>query len=235
MLQSTSQMAKVQELFAIERSELKFIPPHGPYFGWLWDAAVKSMKYHLRRTFGSQVAIFEELCTLLVEVEACLYYGPLCAISDDPFNPTYLSTGHFLIGEPLTHLPAATLLMSNAIDFPGGKRTNNNCNSSGNVVLLTTSRVCNSVNDGSGHPLTYNQVISSCWGRTTRHLCPGRQLLSQTYIQGRMASSEWSQLEPPREYLNVPLQKCALYRLWIVNYSVIVWGWQYVTISAEFL
>jgi len=25
----------------------------------------------------------------------------------DPFNPTYLSPGHFLIGEPLTQIPAA--------------------------------------------------------------------------------------------------------------------------------
>jgi len=30
----------------------------------------------------------------------------LFALSDDPFNPTYLSPGHFLIGEPLTQLPA---------------------------------------------------------------------------------------------------------------------------------
>ena len=32
---------------------------------------------------------------------------PLCALSDDPFITTYLSSGHFLIGEPLTQLPAA--------------------------------------------------------------------------------------------------------------------------------
>jgi len=31
----------------------------------------------------------------------------LCALSDDPFNPTYLSPGHFLIAEPLTQLHAA--------------------------------------------------------------------------------------------------------------------------------
>ena len=64
------------------------------------------MKYHLRRTLGSQVATYEELCTLLAEIEACLNSRPLCALSDDPFNPTYLSPGHFLIGEPLTQLPA---------------------------------------------------------------------------------------------------------------------------------
>ena len=65
------------------------------------------MKYHLRRTLGSQVATYEELCTLRSEIVAGLNSGTLCALPDDPFNPTYLSPGHFLIGEPLTQLPAA--------------------------------------------------------------------------------------------------------------------------------
>jgi hypothetical protein len=37
----------------------------------------------------------------------------MCALTDDPFNPTYLSPGHFLIGEPLTQL--------NAVDFTDAK------------------------------------------------------------------------------------------------------------------
>jgi len=88
---------------ATEGCEWKFIPPHGPYFGGLWEAAVKSMKYHLLRTLGSPVATYEELCTLLAEIEAWLNTRPLCDLSDD----TYLFPGHFLIGEPLTQLPAA--------------------------------------------------------------------------------------------------------------------------------
>jgi len=102
-------MATIQDFLATEGCEWNCIPPHAPHFGGLWEAAVKSMKYHLRRTLGSRVATYEELCTLLSEIEACLNSRTLCALSDDPSNLTYLSPGHFLIGEPITHLPAIDL------------------------------------------------------------------------------------------------------------------------------
>jgi hypothetical protein len=106
MLQSSSQMARVQDFLATEECDWKFIPPHGPHFGGVREAAVKSMKHHLRRTLGSHTATYEELCTLLTETEACLNSRPFSALSSDPSNPTYLSPGHFLIGEPLTQLPS---------------------------------------------------------------------------------------------------------------------------------
>ena len=64
------------------------------------------MKYHLRRKLGSHVATYEELCTLLAEIEFCLNSRSLYTLSDDLFNPTYFSPGHFLIGESPTQLPA---------------------------------------------------------------------------------------------------------------------------------
>jgi len=73
------------------------------------EGSSQPMKHHLRRTLGAQIATYEELCTLLTEIEACLNSTTLCALSDEPFNPTYLSPGHFLIGEPITQLPAADL------------------------------------------------------------------------------------------------------------------------------
>ena len=48
MLQSTSQMATIQDFLTAEGCEWRFIPPHSPHFGGLWEAAVKSMKYHLQ-------------------------------------------------------------------------------------------------------------------------------------------------------------------------------------------
>jgi hypothetical protein len=62
------------------------------------------MKYHLLQTLGAQIATYKELCTLLAEIEACLNFRPLCALSNDPHISTYLSPGHFLIGEPLAQL-----------------------------------------------------------------------------------------------------------------------------------
>ena len=118
-----------------------------------WEAAVTSMMYHLRRTLVLTLLPNEETSTLLAEIQACLNSRPLCTISNEPFNPTNLSPGHFLIGEILTQLPAADHTL-NATDFPGGRSTNN-FSSSGNDGHPTTSRAFNSVNDGKGHLLTY--------------------------------------------------------------------------------
>ena len=79
-LQSPSQMAKVQDFLATEGCDWNFIRPHAPHFGGLWEAAVKSMKYHLRRTLGPRIPTYEELCTLLTEIEACLNSRPLCPL-----------------------------------------------------------------------------------------------------------------------------------------------------------
>jgi hypothetical protein len=105
-LQSPSELTKVQDFLANEGCGWRFIPHHGPHHEGLWEAAVKSMKYHLRRTLGAHIATYQELSTLLAEIEACLNSRPLCTLSDDPFNQTYLSPGHFLIGQPLTQLPS---------------------------------------------------------------------------------------------------------------------------------
>lgn len=81
-----------------------------PNAGGLWEAAVKSMKKHLKRTIGEQKLTFEELTTLLTRIEACLNSRPLLALTEDPEDiGTVLTPGHFLIGEPLLTLPQQDL------------------------------------------------------------------------------------------------------------------------------
>lgn len=77
-----------------------FNAPGWPSAGGLWEAAVKSLKYHLKRVIGEQKLTFEEYTTLLAQLEACLNARPLCPITEDPEDLEYLSPAHFLASGP---------------------------------------------------------------------------------------------------------------------------------------
>ncbi|XP_050535031.1 uncharacterized protein LOC126902051 [Daktulosphaira vitifoliae] len=87
-----------------------FIPPSAPHFGGVWEAAVKSCKYHLVRTILGTSFNFEELCTVLAQVEACLNSRPLTPLSSDPCDFKVLTPSHFLIGGPAQVIPEPDLL-----------------------------------------------------------------------------------------------------------------------------
>ena len=82
-----------------------FSPPASPHFGGLWESAVRSTKYHLKRVIGETTLTYEELSTLLYSVEACLNSRPLCPINDDANDLTYLTPSHFLLGKSLVTTP----------------------------------------------------------------------------------------------------------------------------------
>lgn len=81
-----------------------FIAPHSPHHGGLHEAAVKSVKTHLKKVIGNQNLTFEEYSTLLTQVEACVNSRPIAPLSDDPNDLTALTPSHFLIGENLITL-----------------------------------------------------------------------------------------------------------------------------------
>jgi len=96
--------------FLLERGiEWNFIPPYSPHLGGLWEAGVKSCKYHLKKVMGNHLFTFEELSTALVRIEACLNSRPLSPLSSDPSDLQPLTPGHFLVGESLTSLPEKDL------------------------------------------------------------------------------------------------------------------------------
>ncbi|XP_058446157.1 uncharacterized protein LOC131427192 [Malaya genurostris] len=91
----------------LSRCEVKwrFITSSASHMGGMWEAAVKSMKKHFRTVVGTQVLTFEDLTTLLVEIETCLNSRPLCALSNSADSCEALTPGHFVIGQPLNLIP----------------------------------------------------------------------------------------------------------------------------------
>ncbi|XP_025267278.1 uncharacterized protein LOC112638948 [Camponotus floridanus] len=106
---SSSDGRRISREVAKEGISWRFNPPAAPHFGGLWEAAVKSMKHHLRRVIGETTLTFEEMSTLLSQIEACLNSRPLQALSDDPDDITALTPGHLLIGAPLLAVPEPSL------------------------------------------------------------------------------------------------------------------------------
>ncbi|KAL0851491.1 hypothetical protein ABMA28_007284 [Loxostege sticticalis] len=91
----------------------KNIPSHSPEFGGLWEAGVKSIKYHLKRIVGNVSLTYEELYTVITQIESVLNSRPLLPMTSDVTDLNYLTPGHFLIGTSLTGLPEPDLSETN--------------------------------------------------------------------------------------------------------------------------
>lgn len=100
---------QIRDYLSEQFIEWKFIPSYSPHVGGLWEAAVKSAKTHMRKVVGASLLYFEELYTLLTQIEACLNSKPITPLSDSPDDLQALTPGHFIIGEALTAIPDRNL------------------------------------------------------------------------------------------------------------------------------
>jgi hypothetical protein len=92
LVQSQQHNSTVADDLSASGIQWKFHPPGAPHFGGLWEAGVKSVKYHLHR-----------MCT--AQIESCFNSRPITAMSSDPSDLAALTPGHFLIGCPLNAVP----------------------------------------------------------------------------------------------------------------------------------
>ena len=79
------------------RVSWEFIAEKAPWWGGFWERLVRSVKNCIKKTIGRSTLNFEELCTLLVEVEATLNNRPLTYVYDDENGISYPLTPASLI------------------------------------------------------------------------------------------------------------------------------------------
>lgn len=96
---------EISDFCTLNNIEWKFIPERSPHFGGIWEAAVRSFKKHLKRIVGEVKLTYEEMYTVISQIEACMNSRPLVAVGNDDDGIEVLTPGHFLIGKPLMALP----------------------------------------------------------------------------------------------------------------------------------
>ncbi|XP_055682402.1 uncharacterized protein LOC129790105 [Lutzomyia longipalpis] len=104
---------KVTAKMSARGTEFKFIPAYSPTFGGLWERGVANVKTLLRRVIGESLLTFEELSTVLVQIEAILNSRPLCAKTSDINDLEALTPGHFYLFRAPNLPPEPNLLETN--------------------------------------------------------------------------------------------------------------------------
>ncbi|XP_011883841.1 PREDICTED: uncharacterized protein LOC105570991 [Vollenhovia emeryi] len=106
---ASTEFGDVANLLANDGTQWIFNPPAAPHFGGKWEAGVKSVKFHFKRVVGDHLLTYEEMSTLLTQIEAVLNSRPLSPLSDDPDDVNALTPGHFLIGTAISTIPEPSL------------------------------------------------------------------------------------------------------------------------------
>ncbi|XP_055714211.1 uncharacterized protein LOC129808457 [Phlebotomus papatasi] len=106
---SSEHQRQVGDFAAEHHIEWNFLPPRGSHHAGLVESAVKSFKHHFKRTIGLHVLTYEQLATILVQIEAVLNSRPLVPMSENPEDLNILCPSMFLTGAALTQLPEPNL------------------------------------------------------------------------------------------------------------------------------
>ncbi|XP_058449333.1 uncharacterized protein LOC131429292 [Malaya genurostris] len=107
MLQNEQTTGEIGTHCAVKGIQWHMTPPKAPHFGGLWEAAVKVAKKHLHRQLGNAMLSFEDMSTVLAEIEAAMNSRPLTPLTEDPNDLAVLTPAHFLIGTSMSSLPDA--------------------------------------------------------------------------------------------------------------------------------
>ncbi|XP_073232039.1 uncharacterized protein [Porites lutea] len=98
---------RVKKFLASKRIDWRFNVDRAPWWGGFFERLIQNTKGCLRKTLRNAKLNYDELHTILVEVEGTLNYRPLTYVSsDDPEEP--LTPSHLMYGRRILSLPEVT-------------------------------------------------------------------------------------------------------------------------------
>lgn len=117
-----SQMLKqnngLTKMFAMKNIEFKTIPARASHMAGIWERAVGSVKYHLRRVLKDTKLNGRQFDYVLKQIEACLNSRPLWSVSPESDDIEVLTPSHFFNFQAINTLPRPDLghLPENKLD-----------------------------------------------------------------------------------------------------------------------
>ena len=106
---------RVKKFLASKRIEWRFTVDGVPWWGGFFERLIQNTKTCLRKTLRNSKLNYDELQTVLVEVEGTLNPRPLPYVSsDDPEEP--LTPSHLMYGRRILSLPEVTGNLQASLD-----------------------------------------------------------------------------------------------------------------------
>lgn len=99
---------EVWQYLTNNRITWRFITEKAPWWGGFWERLVRSIKRPLKKTIGRTSLTYDELSTILIEVEGLINARPITYIFDDEESISYpLCPSHLIYGRRITAMPSS--------------------------------------------------------------------------------------------------------------------------------
>ncbi|KRZ04078.1 hypothetical protein T11_4559 [Trichinella zimbabwensis] len=109
---------QVLDIYNIDPVEIHHT--QSPLCGGYWERLIRSIKNALRKTIRGALLKYDELHTVLCEIEARINDRPLVFMGDDIAGEAALTPAHFLISRELSRLPSVSTGVYRRDDTPSG-------------------------------------------------------------------------------------------------------------------